>query len=98
MECKILKAHSSTVQLPFAWFIVRIFTNRQSFLPPNYQEKYVGLSKENHARDQGFPQVLRTWWGALQNLMGGGGDLSQYMGGMGGLKMPSKIPVKEFIW
>ena len=30
---------------------------------------------------QGFPQVLRTWGGgALQNLMGWGVDLSQYMG------------------
>ena len=32
---------------------------------------------------QGFPQVLRTW-GALQNLMGEGGGLSQYMGGAWG--------------
>ena len=32
---------------------------------------------------QGFPQVLRTWGGALQNLMGGWG-LSQYMGGAWG--------------
>ena len=48
---------------------------------------------------QGFPQVLRTWGGggALQNLMGGGG-LSQYLwGALGGLKMLSKIPLKEFI-
>ena len=31
-------------------------------------------------REQGFPQVLRTW-GALQNFMAGGGGLSQYMWG-----------------
>ena len=42
----------------------------------------------------GFPQVLRTWAGALKNLMG---SLSQYKGGAWGLKMVSKIPVKEFI-
>ena len=38
---------------------------------------------------QGFPQLLGTWEGALQNLMGGA--LSQYMGEHGGrLKILSK--------
>ena len=37
---------------------------------------------------QGFPQVLRTWEGGLQNLMGRG--LSQYMREHGGIKMLSK--------
>ena len=37
---------------------------------------------------QGFPQVLRTWGGALQNLTRGG--LSQYMGEHGGLKILSE--------
>ena len=36
----------------------------------------------SHISKQGFPQVLRTWGGALQNLMGEG--LSQYMRGAGG--------------
>ena len=52
---------------------------------------------ELHTQAQGFPQLLRTWWGgggALQNLMGG---LSQYMGGAWVFKCCLKIPVKEFI-
>ena len=38
--------------------------------------------REKQTSTQGFPQVLRTWGGALQNLMKGGEGLSQYMGAM----------------
>ena len=38
--------------------------------------------------EQGFPQVLRTRGGALQNLMGRA--LVNIWGSMGGLKMQSK--------
>ena len=47
---------------------------------------------------QGFPQVLRTWGDALQDLMGGG--LKSIHGGSmsGALNADEKNPVKEFIW
>ena len=46
---------------------------------------------------QGFPQVLRTWGDALQDLMGGG--LKSIHGGSmsGALNADEKNPVKEFI-
>ena len=44
---------------------------------------------------QGFPQVLQTWGGAPQNLMGG--LKSKNGGAWGSLKCCRKIPLKEFI-
>ena len=57
----------------------------------------------SHCTYLGFPQVLRTWGGALQNLMGGeggGGGLKSIHGGEHGwgFKCCQKKPVKEFIW
>ena len=40
------------------------------------------VAANSHISKQGFPQVLRTWGGSLQNLMREG--LSQYMRGAWG--------------
>ena len=45
---------------------------------------------------QGFPQVLRTR-GALQNLMGRGGGLSQYMRGAWGVGGGASNAVEKYM-
>ena len=48
----------------------------------------MGIKGPENGPIQGFPQMLRTWGGALQNFMGGGGGEheSKHGGCMGRLK------------
>ena len=50
---------------------------------------YIDMFDQTLPPSQGFPVVLMTWEGNLQNLMGGGG-VSQKMGEHGRFKIVSK--------
>ena len=66
-------------------------TNFWTLICQDFQYKYLlfRLNQDIH----GFPQVLRTWLGVLQNLMGvggGAGDWVKSWGSIKGLKMVVK--------